>query len=354
MLEEKRSEEKLSEEKIRSLVEGTLGQEESLACLRLLASTSGSTGGSISQLTPETFRLTADAVRAAAVPESKGMFAGAGDLIDCCGTGGSGLSHFNTSTTVAFVLAAAGLKVTKFGNRAVSSHSGSFDLLDKLEIGDVKPLPYLVELLERTNLVFLFAPQFYPTLAALAPLRKEAGFPTVFNLIGPALNPANPAFRLIGVPSRQGQNLIAGYLHEEGQVEHALVVTAASGLDELDTGSQNSIARVRKEQTAAGEKIMTTTLEELESHSALSMPKLQGKREGLLSPEDNLEIFTGLLAGKLERDNYYHALVCLNAAGAMRAAGLTTDWQDGVKLTADLIKGGAVQEKFKQYQAQFH
>jgi anthranilate phosphoribosyltransferase len=332
-------------EKIQALIDGSLGPDESLAYLRSLAA-----GAASSQLNQETFKHTIDAVRASALPGSADLFAQAGRLIDCCGTGGSGLSHYNTSTTVAFVLAAAGLKVAKFGNRAASSQSGSFDLLDKLGIGAILPVDALPALLEETNLTFLFAPQFYPALAALAPLRRTVGQPTVFNYIGPLLNPAQPVLRLIGVPNKQALELVSGHLHAEGKVEHALIVNAESGLDELDVHSANTIARVSRKKNHKDGDSLTIDSEIL---AQVASSQLEGKREGPLTVDDNIKIFHALLSGELGQQNYYHTLVCLNTSVALTAAGLTQNRESGAILATQLLKDGSVKAKFLQYQSQF-
>ncbi len=332
---------------INALLAGALSEEESVETLLRLKTAQDN------RLDQEKFKLAADAVRATLPADACGLFDTSGDLIDCCGTGGSGLSHYNTSTTVAFVLAAAGLKVTKFGNRAASSLSGSFDLLDRLGVGATLPLPDMVDTLDKTGLVFLFAPQFYPALKALAPLRRKLGQPTVFNLIGPVLNPANPVFRLIGVPNQAAQTLLATYLRDHGGISRALVVHAASGLDELDVHCQNSIARVGAGSKKTGVDHRPDLFDSFQAPDIVPISQLQGKRDGALSVEDNLAIFNDLISAQLDNQNYYHALVCLNAAGAMHAAGLIEHWEEGIALAADLIKSGAVKEKVIQYQAHF-
>jgi anthranilate phosphoribosyltransferase len=274
-------------------------------------------------------------------------------LIDCCGTGGSGLSHFNTSTTVAFILAAAGLQVAKFGNRAASSQSGSFDLLHKLGIGDALPLAALAQLLEESNLAFLFAPQFYPGLASLAPYRKAVGAKTIFNYIGPLLNPAAPPYRLIGVPNHPAQTVVAAHLVREGVVEQAFVVTADSGLDELDVHSPCTLLRVKKGSDGH-------TLEKIRIDALPPGPTgesgeigLKGKVGRLLSADDNAEIFHALMQGQLDGQNYYHALVCLNAGAALQAAGSAASLEEGYQIAADLLEDGAALAKYNQYRQKF-
>src|SRR5262249_50858772 len=119
--------------------------------------------------------------------------------IDCCGTGGSGSGKFNTSTAVAFVLAAAGLKVIKFGNRSASGSSGSVDFLMKCGFPTSIKSDAVETIFERTNVLFLNARDVYPAVGSLAEIRKKIGKPSILNYIGPLLNPARPSFRILGV-----------------------------------------------------------------------------------------------------------------------------------------------------------
>jgi len=333
---------------LKKLLLGTLSQEDSLAYIACLSE--------IAALQQDLFNLTIETVRGEIATAGSGLFTNAGTLVDCCGTGGSGLSHYNTSTTVAFVLAAAGLKVTKFGNRAASNRSGSFDLLDQLAIGAVLPLQALPEVLEKTNLAFLFAPQFYPTLATLAPLRRLFGKPTVFNYIGPLLNPASPSYRLIGVPDQAIQTLVANHLQQENKIEQAAVVNARSGLDELDVLAVNNIISIYRGGSPGGSQ-SDDNKNELVMHKSTIDPAhsfaLTGKREGFLTAEDNRLIFTSLIDGQLAEDNYYHALVCLNAGQALQISRQVSDLAEGIKLASKLIKDGSVQAKFLQFQKHF-
>ncbi|MBS1993275.1 MAG: anthranilate phosphoribosyltransferase [Cyanobacteria bacterium SZAS LIN-2] len=323
----------LNREELKSLLEGALSAEEKLAYLGRLAAED--------TRNQQTFHDVTRAVAECLAPEARGLF-GAGETansyVDCCGTGGSGISHFNTSTTVAFVLAAAGLKTVKFGNRAASGRSGSFDLLDHLGIGAALPLPALPQILADCDLTFLFAPQFYPALAALAPLRKTLARPTVLNYIGPLLNPAQPSYRLIGVPRRDAQILVAMALQTNPLLKRALVVNAHSGLDELDGQCASTTIRI-----AAGREVQYEVLEaQADCGSA-------GKLEAALTVEDNARIFEQLLSGELGRDNYYHALVTLNAGAALHTAGHSESIQAGKEAAARLLADGSVQAKFKQY-----
>jgi len=319
----------LTKDQITELFHGSLSDELKLEYLARLSTDDSRNQG--------TFQAVTESVRACLAPQAAGLFTPQ-DLTDCCGTGGSGISHFNTSTTVAFVLAAAGLKTAKFGNRSASSQSGSFDLLDKLGIGATLPLDALPELLEQCDLTFLFAPQFYPALTSIAPLRKALGRPTVLNFIGPLLNPAEPSYRLIGVPRRDAQILVAMSLQAGGTVKQALVVNAHWGLDELDGQCASTTIRI------SGKRDVQYGVLEAQSDWSAA-----GKIDRPLTVEDNLAIFKALLDAELGKDNYYHNLVTLNAGAAMHIAGRTSTLAEGRELAAHLLKTGQVKEKFLQY-----
>jgi len=323
----------LKKDEITELFHGSLSDDLKLDYLGRLATDDSRNQG--------TFQAVTEAVRACLTPEAAGLFNGEQNLVDCCGTGGSGIPHFNTSTTVAFVLAAAGLKTAKFGNRAASSTSGSFDLLDHLGIGATLPLKALPQLLNDCGLAFLFAPQFYPSLSSLAPLRRSLGKPTVLNFIGPLLNPADPSFRLIGVPRRDAQILVAMALQAQGTVKQALVVNAHSGLDELDGHCASTTIRI------AGKRDVQYEVLEAQSDWGTT-----GKIDRPMTVQESAAIFAALINSELDRDNYYHNLVTLNAGAAMHVAGKSQSLAEGRALAAQLLQNGQVKAKFLQYKTE--
>lgn len=155
-----------------------------------------------------------------------------GRTIDTCGTGGDGQGSFNCSTAVALYLADMGYKVVKHGNRAVSGNCGSADVMESLHIPFARDEDQVLAGLAKTNLSFLFAPDFHPAFARIAPIRKELGFPTLFNLMGPLLNPARPSHQLLGVGKREYLGLMAETLAGSG-IQRAAVVHGGGGFDEL-------------------------------------------------------------------------------------------------------------------------
>jgi len=167
-----------------------------------------------------------------------------GDRIDTCGTGGDNTCSFNCSTAVAMYLAALGHKVVKHGNRSVSSTCGSADVVESLGLGlTVEPEAVAAKLKER-NFVFLFAPNFHPAFKRIMPIRKELGARTLFNLMGPLLNPARPTHQLLGVPTAGFVPLIAEALALTG-VRRAAVVHGAGGFDELSPFGPAEVVWIR-------------------------------------------------------------------------------------------------------------
>jgi anthranilate phosphoribosyltransferase len=259
-------------------------------------------------------------------------------LMDCCGTGGSGMPHFNTSTTTAFVLASGGVNVAKFGNRSSTGSSGSFDFLDALGIPTVSNPALIDEIFAKTRLVFLFAPHFYPSFAKLAPVRKKLGVKTIFNIIGPLLNPANPRTRILGTPPTRVQRLMAQYLSEHPTGKKSRVVSAASGLDELDPNAENLCLSVDG----------GTIEEEIISHNDMG-----DSPSGTLTTNQNVEIFFQLIDGFDKAPEYFQRLLALNAGAAFQLSGKTQTLEEGQALAASLLRSGSVKDKFQQVKSEY-
>lgn len=269
-------------------------------------------------------------VRKTAVP----IPAVAGDVMDCCGTGGSGMHHFNTSTSAAFVLAAGGVRVVKFGNRAMSSASGSFDFLEQLDFPAEVPLACLPELLDEAGLVFLYAPQCYPALARFNALRKALGVRTVFNFMGPLLNPVHPTHRVLGVSHARMQALLATRLQADPKVEKAWVVRGEETLDEVTCHGTTHIYAIQGN---------TMKTEAVSAQFGGMLPDPAEK----LSPQDNVHIFQELISGR-DQSSFYHRMLCLNAGAGLVVAGKADALEDGARLAADLLAQGKVQETLTQ------
>lgn len=169
-----------------------------------------------------------------------------GVRIDTCGTGGDGRNSFNCSTAVAFFLADMGIRVVKHGNRAVSSSCGSADVIEALGLPLLDDPSRVEPELAKMNFAFLFAPHFHPGFAGIAPLRKELGIRSIFNLMGPLLNPARPTHQILGVPSETFMPLMAAVL-KKNKVQSAAVVHGAKGFDELTPCGTNKVIFVNEQ-----------------------------------------------------------------------------------------------------------
>ncbi len=258
------------------------------------------------------------------------------ELVDVVGTGGGGPLTFNISSGAALVAAAAGAKVAKHGNRAVTSLCGAADVLEALGVPIALGPELAVECLRETGFMFLFAPLYHPAMKAVGPLRRALGFRTIFNLCGPLTNPAGARTQVIGVlaPSRV---LLVGRALVELGAKRAFVVHGSDGIDELTTTGESVVARI-EENIAESETGGRPTMK-----AARITPEMAGL------PRATLEQFTGgdvktnaallydVLTGVpgARRD-----IVLLNAAAGLVAAGLAGDLKEGVKLGTEAIDSG--------------
>jgi anthranilate phosphoribosyltransferase len=237
-------------------------------------------------------------------------------LIDTCGTGGDGSGTFNISTTTAFVAAGAGAAVAKHGNRAVSSKSGSADVLEALGVKtDVKPR-LAAECVDVAGVGFLFAPSLHPAFARMRSVRKELGARTVFNLLGPLSNPAGAKRQLLGVYSTVLVRPLAEALKALGS-EEAMVVASRDGLDELSLSAPTVVARLSRGRI---------TIEELKpSRLGFKKRPLSALRGG--DAKKNAAITRAVLYGAKGAPRE----VCvLNAAAALMVAGIARNWAEGL------------------------
>ncbi len=244
-------------------------------------------------------------------------------LIDTCGTGGDGAGTFNISTTVALVVAGAGAAVAKHGNRSVSSSSGSADVLEALGVRvDLGP-EAVGACIDEVGIGFLFAPRFHPAMKYAAPVRREMGVRTVFNILGPLTNPASAPVQLIGVYSSDLTEFMAKVLSRLG-TSRAMVVHGAGGLDEISTLGPSQVTQLDRGQ------ITTTYIDPVAlGLSTLSINGLKGGK-----PEDNARTSMAILKGERgpRRD-----IVLLNAAATLVTVGLAADYQQGIAMAAESI-----------------
>lgn len=255
-------------------------------------------------------------------------------LVDVCGTGGDGKGTFNISTTVAFVVAGAGLVVAKHGNRSVSSRCGSAELLQALGVNVDLDAEEVAACIEELGIGFLFAPAFHPAMKYAIGPRRELGLRTIFNLLGPLCNPAGASVQLLGVYSLSLVEPLAHVLAALG-TSRAFVVHGADGLDELSTTGTNTLAAV------VGKEVSILRLHPHEV--GLPLAALEDLAGG--TPEDNAAITRSILSGERgpRRD-----VVLLNAAAALVAAGLAADFISGAALAAASIDDGRAWRKLEE------
>ncbi len=244
---------------------------------------------------------------------------------DCCGTGGDGAGTLNVSTAVAFVLAECGLPVAKHGNRAVSSRSGSADVLQVLGL-KLDPEPNISRhMLDETGFCFLFAPQYHPGVAHAMPVRRELGIRTLFNLLGPLSHPAAPPVQLLGVYDPELCRPLAETLHHLG-CETALVVNG--GVDEIALHGPTEAALLRDGQVVT----MTITPE----HAGLRSRALAELAGG--DADNNAQALRKLLAG--QGDEAYADAVAINAGAALWATRRAASLIEGTELAKQAIASG--------------
>nr|WP_288698101.1 anthranilate phosphoribosyltransferase [uncultured Allisonella sp.] len=273
----------------------------------------------------------AEAMRSLATPvPHPGM-----EVMEIVGTGGDGAHSFNISTTSAFVVAAAGVKVAKHGNRAASSLCGTADCLEALGI-NINQIPEkALEMLEKTNFCFLFAQKYHAAMRFVGPIRKELGFRTVFNILGPLTNPAKPEYFLLGVYDEYLVEPLAKVLASLG-VKRAAVVYGQARLDEISPVGPTTICELR-------DGYYRTTVIRPEDFGMTS-----GNKEELVGgvPEVNVQITRDILSGKTQGTR--RNAVLLNAGTALFTAGRAETIADGIQLAAQMIDSGKAMETLEK------
>ncbi len=252
-------------------------------------------------------------------------------LVDTCGTGGDASGTFNISTTAAFVVAGAGVRVAKHGNRSISSKCGSADVLEALGISlNVSP-ERVGASIEEIGIGFLFAPAVHSAMRHAMPARRRLGGRTVFNLLGPLTNPAGASAQVTGVFSTEVVDKVAGALAELG-VARAFVVHGAGGLDEISLDGETRVAEVRDGVV----RVYQMTPEDF----GLPRAPLSAISGG--DAMHNAGLLRGILSGETgpRRD-----IVVANAAAALVASGLAADFLEGSRRAAESLDSGAAQKK---------
>jgi anthranilate phosphoribosyltransferase len=264
--------------------------------------------------------------------------------MDLCGTGGDRLELINVSTIASFIVAAAGVVVLKHGNRGITSKSGGADLLEQLGIPANCPIHVVERCVQETGLGFLFAPLYHPAFRIVAPIRRklaEQGHASIFNLLGPLLNPARPQYQLVGVFAPTVLEKYAVALSRLGRRRAWVVhgqVPAGSGMDEISTLGETVAYEVKGEAA--------TPFSLFPEQFGLSPVSLHELRAG--GPAQNAQTALQILSGQdrgPRRD-----LVLLNAGAALTIAGLTPRVEDGLRRAAELVDSGAAMERLRAVQ----
>ncbi|WP_048062515.1 anthranilate phosphoribosyltransferase [Methanococcus aeolicus] len=254
-------------------------------------------------------------------------------ISDTCGTGGDGYSTINISTAVSIILSCF-TKVAKHGNVSITSKSGSANVLDALNIKkDCNP-EEAKKMIDKTNFVFLFAPNYHPALKKIMPVRKELGIKTIFNILGPLANPANPDYQIMGVNSLDLVEKVGDALKLLG-VKKALVVYG-NGLDELNPNDYSTICEINENEE---NKIYKIHPKDIGLTPSNPIP--------CNSPDESAKRIIKIFSGTINEDRDF---ILLNAAAALYASNIAKDYKEGLKLAKEVIDNGTVLKKLKEIQ----
>ena len=259
-------------------------------------------------------------------------------MVDTCGTGGDGADTFNISTAVAFTAAALGVNVAKHGNRSASGKVGSADVLEGLGLNLKAPLLSVVDAISTTGVTFLFAPAWHPALVNLAPLRRSLGVRTMFNLLGPLVNPLQPQAQVLGVARADLLDPMAGALDQLG-LDRAVVVHGAGGLDEASLVGPNELRMVEAGQPIATRSVSPDDL-------GLAAAPLEALRGGDLA--DNQRILENVLKGQATAAQM--DVVAFNTALVLWVADVELDLKTAARRASDTLREGLPWQKLQDLQ----
>lgn len=316
---------------------------ERLAAAEAASAFAAMMSGSVSEIRMAAF-LTALAVRGPSVPEIVGAaramraamtkVEAPRNAIDVCGTGGDGAGTLNVSTATAFVVAACGVPVAKHGNRAMSSRTGAADVLETLGIPINLDAESARRSLVKPGFAFLFAPSYHPAMKNVGPVRRDLGFRTVFNLLGPICNPAGVQRQLIGIYARDWLEPVAHVLADLG-TEKAWIVHGADGLDEMSTTGPTRVAMLEDGQV--------TVRDIVPEDAGIPRATLAALKGG--TAEDNARAIRELLGGA---KSAFRDIVLLNSAAALVVAGSASNLREGVARAAEAIDSGRAANALEQ------
>jgi anthranilate phosphoribosyltransferase len=258
-----------------------------------------------------------------------------GPAIDIVGTGGDGAATFNISTAAAFVVAGAGLKVAKHGNRAMSSKCGSADILEALGVKIDLNAESVAECIENAGIGFMFAQVFHPAMKFAAPVRKEIGIRTVFNILGPLTNPAQVEHILLGVPNEEVGAKMAAVLKRLG-IKHGLVVYGKDGLDEVSICGKTVVWDVTKDKLSSPYEITPKDF----GFSKEDIGEIKGG-----TPQENAALLNRVMGGE---KSALRDMVVMNAAAGLIAGDATKNLKEAVKIAQQSIDDGKAKEKLER------
>ena len=253
------------------------------------------------------------------------------DVLEIVGTGGDGSNSFNISTTASLVIASAGVPVAKHGNRAASSKSGAADVLEALGVNIMVSPEKSAQLLKKINICFLFAQNYHIAMKYVAPIRKELGIRTVFNILGPLSNPAGANMELMGVFDESLVEPLARVMMNLG-VNRGMVVFGQDKLDEISMSAPTSVCEIRD-----GKFQSYVITPEQFGYTSCKKEELVGG-----TPQENAEITRNIISG--QDKGARRQAVCLNAGAALYIAGAADSLEEGVRLAEKQIDSGAAKK----------
>ncbi len=248
------------------------------------------------------------------------------ELIDTCGTGGDGLGTFNISTAAALIVASSGVAVAKHGNRAMSGTVGSADILEALGVNVQLEPDHARRMLDKVGITFLFAPFYHPILKQVVPLRREIGVATIFNFLGPLLNPCKLTYQVMGLADASLQEAVSQTIVSQGR-KRAMVVHADNGMDEVSPASYTRVYDIKQEN-----------IEIYDLHPSdaglktLPMESIKGGNAGF-----NAGIMNDIVNGK---PSPYRDAAVLNAAAALMTAGKGRDMKEAAQIAMESLDSG--------------
>ena len=264
-------------------------------------------------------------------------------VVDTCGTGGDESMTFNISTAAAFVAAGAGLTVAKHGNKSVSSRSGSADVLKALGVNIEAEVQKVEECLSTIGIGFLFAPMLHGAMKYAAPVRREIGIRTIFNILGPLTNPAGARCQVIGVYDDSLTDILGKVLANLG-AEHAFVVRGEDGLDEITLTTETKVTELWTELGTDFKSVPKLKTYHIKPEDfGFKRCKPEDLRGG--DPVQNAEIILSILKGK---KGPQYDVVLLNAAAAIVAGGMANSLEEGISLARGSIDSGAALERLNK------